>query len=808
MYPFFLYSLSKLLPEEWEERQMILGKLEPEEFDNHDLWEKKLIEADSFLTSFPSLSFQQPLSPIFERFYQNNSPTKPKFKYPIQPLSIHRSDVFPQSVENRGEDETEEIWQAFHKQIRVLLNQEEKIDRLAQGIFAAYRRYTWCLAHNEGLRSLSLYDYVKARTSIAICLLEAETDTSYPFTLLCGDISGIQEFIYNIHSSKAAMTLKGRSFYLHVMLDSIIQEILKQTELVPASLIYSSGGKFYMLLPTHQEKLKTISKIESELGPILFEEFQNELYIAFDWISFQMSPFPNLSTTTSSEELTPAGFAISSLSDVWESVSAKVGFKKRRRFESHIKDGNEFDRIFRGEDLEMDLNATDKVPCAVTGRPTEEIAENCLNPDAASADRAYVRPEIKQQFELGRHLRDSPFFERMAEPNSKPAQNWYSFLKLEHYYRLGHLNRKGIMGEITLINPESPAQSIPDGLERKTPPPSVYHDILFYGGNYQAEKQDGEGEFKLLEYSDLAAPDEETGFNKLAVLRMDVDNLGSLFVKQVAEMNDLPTLADYSQLSGQLDVFFAGYINDLRNQPHYKDRINVIYAGGDDLCAVGRWKEIIQFTEDIQQAFLSFTCGEKFNEDEQITLSAGISIVPPKYPISKATELAHQALSKAKDFKGSPPIGDTPKKNALHLLGVTLSWDADYDFVKYLREKFGEYLQQGELSRGFLYKLSTFRAVRNSPRTDRYNLEWWWQSVYTLSQFMTRTEDPELRELLKTIKTAITVKNPHASLRPNKIVYNKITFQAHPHHMLDLIWLGARLADYDKRKTTINTSYI
>ena len=47
------------------------------------------------------------------------------------------------------------------------------------------------------------------------------------FLLLSMDMSGIQDFIYNISGSKALKSLRSRSFYLEIMLEVIVDQLLE-----------------------------------------------------------------------------------------------------------------------------------------------------------------------------------------------------------------------------------------------------------------------------------------------------------------------------------------------------------------------------------------------------------------------------------------------------------------------------------------------------------------------------------------------------------------------------------------------------
>ena len=61
-----------------------------------------------------------------------------------------------------------------------------------------------------------------------------------------GDLSGIQRFLYNISSKKAAVSLKGRSNYLRQLMENVCADIKRAVESNGAKavdVIYNSGGK-------------------------------------------------------------------------------------------------------------------------------------------------------------------------------------------------------------------------------------------------------------------------------------------------------------------------------------------------------------------------------------------------------------------------------------------------------------------------------------------------------------------------------------------------------------------------------------
>ena len=84
------------------------------------------------------------------------------------------------------------------------------------------------------------------------------------FRMLSLDISGIQKFIYTIHSSGALKMLRSRSFYLEIMMEHMVDELLTRLNLSRANLIFSGGGRCTVLIPNTQTVRQQIDSLRSE----------------------------------------------------------------------------------------------------------------------------------------------------------------------------------------------------------------------------------------------------------------------------------------------------------------------------------------------------------------------------------------------------------------------------------------------------------------------------------------------------------------------------------------------------------------
>ena len=168
------------------------------------------------------------------------------------------------------------------------------------------------------------------------------------------------------------------------------------------------------------------------------------------------------------------------------------------------------------------------------------------------------------------------------------------------------------------------------------------------------------------------------GIKRVSYIRMDVDNLGQIFARGL-KASKQQTLPQIASLSRQMTYFFKVYLNslaedrdnnlpqdenytkiDLPKKGEKRDNLLFIYAGGDDLFISGAWNEVVEFGFDVDQSFRAYT---GYNPD--ITISAGIDIAIPKFPLYQAAAESGDAEDAA---KGNG-------RDSLTLFSETFKWD-------------------------------------------------------------------------------------------------------------------------------------
>lgn len=220
---------------------------------------------------------------------------------------------------------------------------------------------------------------------------------------------------------------------------------------------------------------------------------------------------------------------------------------------------------------------------------------------------------------------------------------------------------------------------------------------------------------------------EAEGIERLAVLRADVDNLGTAFVSGFDDR--YLSLSRTASFSRQLSLFFKGYINRILNngasavfsEPGSRNAA-IVYSGGDDLFLVGSWNEVIDAFIDIRNELMKFTEGT-------LTISGGIGLYPGKHPINlMAAET--EVLEKASK--------DLPDKNAVTLFDETgaYPWPVFIEDVigqKYmaLQEFFDTSSERGM---AFLYRL--LDLLRNSEEKIQFA-----RYIYLLSRLEPDADD-------------------------------------------------------------------
>ena len=564
------------------------------------------------------------------------------------------------------------------------------------------------------------YDHVKLTAAVAVCMyiydMEKENNRDYKnkyfkksqkkerektkFLFVSGEFTGIQNFIYTITSKMAMKSLRGRSFYLELFIEHIIDEILEALNLSRVNLIYSAGSQFYMLLPNVPKTIEILENYKKIVNDFLLKELGTSVY-------YEISH-----TETSAEEL---GNKLSEnikkenkIKEIFKRNSIETSRKKLNRYSE-----KQLEKIF-DEDSDLNKIYNDTKECVICKKSEKEeiLIKNSQNESNGNIE---ICDSCKNYIKLGRdisksfHQKRTFFMEKNCEENS-------SKLKFPKY-------PKGSV-EIVFKNFET-VEEVEKESDKFYRFYSINDDYFGKGnsrnikiGNYNIKSTNEEKENNLVEFTELVK--KSKGIERLAVLRADIDNLGTLFqtgfedrgfvnIDGEKEPYKFVRFSKTVVLSRYLSDFFKRVINLILERKNLTDEKNelfkeycniitertkektegrnivLVYSGGDDVFAIGTWNDIIEFSVDLRTAFKEIS-------SDRVTLSAGIGFFDENYPIFQMAQKTGELEKLAKSYNENE-IGKTTK-DAIALFGVkkndklnhVYKWD---DFIgKVLNEKY------------------------------------------------------------------------------------------------------------------------
>ena len=745
-------------------------------------WDQWIDEAAAWVLAGKQATFDptQPssLTAITEwmklRGKENDSPKDQAFAFRALDITANFPDSTP-----KEQGEFTQLWKDFEDDFQHAKELTGKNpDTFCETFYFLLKKYTSFLpvSNSGSLKAVSLFEYLKLRAAIADCLHRVEQsgqNPQYPLIFFCADISGIQDFIYNIVRSKALKALKGRSFYLQLLLDSLTQQLINQPQIniTLAHIVYSSGGKMYVLLPNTTEVQAALSKIQKELNEMMWDKHQGRLQICMGQLPFRYGG-DGLFQTPEQDTL--------SMSELWNALKRQTALQKRQPYRSLLKE--RFDDFFTPIDEGLDEQKENRKICSITGElisfsdskgkvltDQQKKRRNQLNELDKDKAPIYVSKLVKSHAKLGYQMKNVMYYNTPQQGSNSAEGN----LGVFSTHEIGHALKRNqeVVNEyfdsfealgiylpsfkhkrIRYVN-TSDFLNLEEVLKEHGAESS--YGFYFYGGNQPAFQKNEQGNWLRMkgrlgrywekETQQLAGEgseeDKHKGFHRLAVLRMDVDNLGSIFTEG---LQDFSSMAAYSTFSAQLDWFFGGYLNHVRNHERstngelYEDWVNILYAGGDDLFLYGRWDMALDMAMRIRRDFGQFVANRP-----GLSLSGGLALIGPKFPFSKGAEWAGKAEKEAKNHPEWQPELKYKTKNAFNFLGQSISWEHEFPFVQAQMEEIYALMDKNVLKKHFIYKLYNLYRLKEQGKND-----WLWLIVYTFSQHASQASRKGQKDLM------------------------------------------------------------
>jgi len=687
----------------------------------------------------PDVKNQQPLESIFTTIdYGKNN-----FGLHFQPITdmIEKTYSYPEKSFDSTNLEAQYVkwWNKFILEIN-------KVDiGETETLIAVLKKYLWCIPSSsyKTRSDVSLFEHSKLTAAFSVCLfhyllekyvsVEKITDfanrTEGRYLLILVDITGIQKYIYNIGHKGASKALKGRSFFLQQMLDNIAFWLLDEKLKLPiTNLIYSSGGKFYLLVPNTKEINIRLSEAQKEIESKFLEQYKGELGIITGHIVLTGNDF--MYVNDKKEHL---------ISKKWDELNKIVEINKKKKLSSNWKY-----ELFEAQDADGDW-----IKCSSTG--VELIKKHQL----ADSEKTIVNQTNIGESKFLKISASGTVLYQNANDDYSPVENTYISAEQFNSQKLGYelkkenttivqrsylkgypvlgLNSFELIQELDLAtNGESiPRHFLINNLDVNRLKGKSQKGFKFYGGNWY-----------LAEFSEVIK--RGVGIDRLGVLRLDVDNLGLIFKEGFGSK---ATFGRVVQLSSMLDFFFSSYLNNLENlkwsvikgvnddkgKP-LKELMQIVYSGGDDVFIVGHWSVLPDVAIWINNKFKEYTCN-----NPNFSISAGIYLFDDKFPIYKAAIEAGEYESAAKRKERE---NKDAKKNAICFLdkNTPVSWK-DFEVISDYAKNIYEWIEIGKEVEGETKKISKafnnrLYEIYNEYVDGKYQnwARWRWRASYSLSR--------------------------------------------------------------------------
>ena len=628
---------------------------------------------------------RKPLNPIFETISLKNDVNEKKtsnFVYKLNTLNYET--IFSKELTNETNKDSfrENSEEEVYKHICSFFEEIKKIDSNSYDIFFSQlyllmEKYMWCVASDTqiNISDISLFDHLKSTSALALAsykyykennILENETQPlkkTEQFKVLVGDVSGIQNFIYDgIKSEGAAKILRGKSFFVKMISDAIALYIIKEFELSLTNIILTAGGKFYILLQNTSDSMKKVEKIKEKLNNYLYKEFFGQLFV-------------NIVTLEANGDEIAKKFT-----KILEKGNRELNWQKDKRFFNQIKENPIFDVGYRDD-------------------------------GTTALDR------LNEKFkEMGGQIPKARFIgiRYNHKADNKETFEVIENMSIQFFKSKKDINISGKNEKIDLVISLNNVEIVEN-----------YPTISRFISNYAPLEEEKNSLKSFEDISNAATGNKKIAVYKADVDNLGMifsiglkkkKNVSDEELEKIEENDekDYRSISRISTLSRNMEYFFSYWMNSIFEKGKVEislgnkikkeiklSDIYVLYSGGDDLVIIGPWDKIIYVSYFIRKKFEKFV-----TKNEEITLSGGIAISHPKLKIINGIDMAGELEEKAKEIdKG---------KNALTLFDRSFKWDEFekiFEFAEKLQKIYGNREERGIITQAFLYRCLNYTEM-------------------------------------------------------------------------------------------------
>ena len=548
-----------------------------------------------------------PLESVFNILNGNHGQSH----YAMQVLNPKNEINYPTEDEiSMDEHFYQSVIQNITDNLKGITLDEEYINSLL-AVLEANLTYIPSSTSKKELADISLYDHMKMTAAVASCVMQFLTakgeknykqslfinaEKSYDeemFLLYSMDISGIQSFIYTIGEKGALKGLRARSFYLEIMMEHIVDELLEKLSLSRANLIYTGGGHCYLLLANTDDTRDILEHYEKSLNHWMMEHFDTALYVACGYAKANANALRNM----------PKG----SYSDLYLTISKMISEKKSNRYNA--------DMIRNLNSRKHEGERECKV-CRRIARLTDDKCQVCLALEKMSGSILYEN-YFTVMSESDKDALPLPENRYLAADTKESllkrmeSENYVRCYTKNEIYTGKHVTTKLWVGDYTTGDTFEKLAEQAKGVERIG---ILRADVDNLGTTFVYGLQRPDGDDKYV------------------------------------------TLSRTSTLSRQLSLFFKCYINEILRKGTADNfggsgerKAVIVYSGGDDVFLAGAWNDVIAAFMDIRNALEKFTQGT-------LTISGGVGIYDAKYPLNVMAKEVERLEDRSKHVEGKNAV--------------------------------------------------------------------------------------------------------------------------------------------------------
>lgn len=623
-------------------------------------------------------------------------------RYPLKPLSFTSEHVMPQSEEAMSgylREDYRQIWQGFFEEMQALQQRAKHFHSYFFTLYFLIKKY-FSRVPSQQNADISLFDAARVATAVADCRYQyhavkrgkqtlqspppthemLSSEEEHEVLLIEGRVSGIQKFFDTLATSQQnhlhlTKRVRGRSFYLHLLTETLAEYLMTQLDLTMAHQVWCIGGHFLLIAPHIPAVTYHVKSCLHDIQEFIFRKFQGDLTVILDYLPLSMKALheqigsmrQELHMRLERENTRPLSSILQEQA-CWQFPPGDSD--KRDTSDSFVEQQHvEYEQL--GARLPR-LNQGDGRLVKKTKAATDVWKEPPL-----------VEFPIGNKLHIGWDINPSEYAQ---------TDTIYLVNNLDEKFWGGSSTKYGFKLLATHVDtytsPEADRANIARPVGRQNLPTAHVHSD------------------DLKHVADMVG--HETG-EYLGVLWMDIDYLDAVFGAGLPRSKC--SLSRIAALSTDLEFFIHGYINTICHT-EFRKNTAIMHAGDDDVCIVGAWDTLVDLACRIYQDFRHFTC-------HMLNISGGLFLCKTHYPINCAMEHARYLLERLgkENLTGACHLnGTTTTRGAFTIFHQRLDWD-DFLILRETGERLIDAIIQGNVSR---QSVRTLLKLHRTWERDRH----------------------------------------------------------------------------------------